>query len=59
MMVTPTKFLGTSGTRLSLFGVAGSQEFDLAGLGRRLGAADQAELAERRAKWPLTDAEAL
>ena len=51
MMATAAMFLGPPEARLALYGIAGSQEADLAGLARRLGAADQTELGERRAKW--------
>jgi hypothetical protein len=51
MMATATMFLGPPEARLALYGIAGSQQADLAGLARRLGGADQAELAARGAKW--------
>ena len=59
MMATATMFLGPPEARLALYGIAGNQAADLAGLTRRLGAADRAELAERRAKWPPAGATAL
>jgi hypothetical protein len=54
MMATATMFLGAPETRLALYGVARSQEADLAGLARRLGAADRAEFAGRRTRWVQT-----
>jgi len=54
MMATATMFLGAPETRLALYGVARSQQADLAGLARRLGAADRAELAGRRTRWVQT-----
>ncbi|MFZ4411120.1 MAG: TniQ family protein [Paracraurococcus sp.] len=59
MMATATLFLSPPEARLALYGIAGNQAADLAGLARRLGAADRAELAERRAKWPPAGATAL
>jgi hypothetical protein len=57
MMATATMFFGAPETRLALYGVARSQQADLAGLVRRLDAADRAEFAERRARWARAGSE--